>query len=98
MRLIFQEAGDRFWILERRNGFARGTLYRMIADDRFIGRQSFAEIQRCLDTVITASGCSAFHLVCGLRMFADGATQARICFLRRTPLFRGSLRDSGNSA
>ena len=58
-------AGARIWILKRRNGLARGIYYRRIADDRFSGKQIPAEAQRCLNTMISASGYSACQLVFG---------------------------------
>ena len=37
----------------------------MMADDRFSGRQVLTEVQWCLNSMISASGYSAFQLVFG---------------------------------
>ena len=53
------------WILERRNGLAQGIYNRSQKDDRFPGRQILAEVQWCLNTVISGGGFSAYQMVFG---------------------------------
>ena len=50
----FQRAGARARaeVLDRRNGLARGIYDRLIADDRFPGRQIPSEVQWRLDAAI----------------------------------------------
>ena len=61
----FQGAGAYRWILERRNGLARGIYYRLVADDSFSGKQIFAEVARCLYALISGGRYSAYQLVFG---------------------------------
>ena len=61
IKLFSQGAGARPWILERRNGLARGIYNRMMADGRFSGKQVLTGAQWCLNTLISASGHSAFQ-------------------------------------
>ena len=42
------------WILELRNDLARGIDYRLIAGDRYIGRQFLADARRRLDAMVPA--------------------------------------------
>ena len=53
------------WILERRNGFARGSYRRLKEDDRFSGRQIPAEVQWRPNTRISGGGFSAYQTVFG---------------------------------
>ena len=45
MKILLQEAGARPWILERRDGLARGIYNYLFADDRRPGRQILAGAQ-----------------------------------------------------
>ena len=90
IKLFFQGVGVHPWILERRNGLARGIYKRMMADGRFSGRRVLTEVQWCLNTLIPASEYSAFQLV-------FGSNPAMICFLPRIPRRRGSSPNIGNS-
>ena len=65
IKLFFQGVGDHPWILERRNGLARGIYNRMMADGRFSGKQVLTEVQWRLNALISASGYSAFQLAFG---------------------------------
>ena len=53
---FFGRAGERPWILERRNGLARGIKCRLFADDRCSGRQSLAATPWRLNSMISAMG------------------------------------------
>ena len=64
-KLLFQDVGAHAWILERRNGLARGISNRLREDDRFSGKQILAEALWCLNTLISRSGFSAYRLVFG---------------------------------
>ena len=55
--------GARPRILERRNGLARGICNRLVADDRFSGKQFSAEGQRRLNSLISGGGFSPYQLV-----------------------------------
>ena len=62
---IFQGVGAHPWILERRNGLARGIYNRLKADRYYTGPQILAEAQWRLNTLVSASGYSAYQLVFG---------------------------------
>ena len=64
-KLVFQGAGAHPWILERRNGLARGIYNRLKADRYYTGPQILAEAQWRLNTLVSASGYSAYQLVFG---------------------------------
>ena len=53
------------WILERRNGLARGIYNRLKEDRHYTGPQILTEVQWCLNTLVSASGYSAYQLVFG---------------------------------
>ena len=53
------------WLLERRNGLARGIYDRLVADARFASKKIFAEPQYRLHTLLRPSGSSAYQLVFG---------------------------------
>ena len=53
IKLVFQGGGAHPWILERRNGLARGIYNRLKAGRR---PQMSAEAQWCLNTLVSASG------------------------------------------
>ena len=57
--------GSHPWILERRNGLARGIYNRMKADGRYAGWQLITEIQFCLNTMLASNGFSAYQMVFG---------------------------------
>ena len=45
IKLIFQGVGAHPWLLERRNGLARGIFYRLMEDDRFSRGRILSEVQ-----------------------------------------------------
>ena len=53
IKLLFQGVGAHRWLLERRNGLARGIYNRLKEDNRFPGKQILAEVQVCLNTFIS---------------------------------------------
>ena len=53
------------WLLERRNGLARGIYNRLIEDDRFSNKTIPSEVQWRLNTMLSASGFSAYQMVFG---------------------------------
>ena len=65
IKLLSQGVGAHPWILERRNGLARGSFNRLSENDRYSGRQILAEAQWRLNTMISASGYSASRFVFG---------------------------------
>ena len=60
IKFHLQGAGAHPWILERRSGLARGSYSRLVADGRFLSKQSVSEVQWCLNTCIPGGGFSAF--------------------------------------
>ena len=62
---MFQGVGAHPWILERRNGLARGIYNRLHAEKFYSGAQILSEVQWCLNTMVSASGFSAYQLVFG---------------------------------
>ena len=60
IKLLFQGVGAHPWLLERRNGLARGIYNRLVEDDRFSSEKILGEVQWCLNTVLSTSGFSAF--------------------------------------
>ena len=65
IKLVFQGVGAHPWILERRNGLARGIYSRLQADRYYAGSQTLTAAQWCLNTMVSASGYSAYQLVFG---------------------------------
>ena len=65
IKLVFQGVGAHPWVLKRRNGLQRGILNRLLADRYYAGSQILTEVQRRLNTMLSASGYSAYHLVFG---------------------------------
>ena len=65
IQLVLQGVGAHPWILERRNGLARGIHNRLKAGRYYTGPQTLAEAQRCLDNLVSAGGYSAYQLVFG---------------------------------
>ena len=65
IKLLLQGVGAHPWILERRNGLARGIYNRLEEDDRFPGGQILAEAQWCLNTLISGGGFLANQMVFG---------------------------------
>ena len=65
IKVQFRGAGARPWILERRNGLARGTFNRLAADGRSSGKQVISKVQCCLNTLISGGGYSAYQLAFG---------------------------------
>ena len=65
IKLVFQGVGAHPWILERRNGLARGIYNRLQADRYNAGSQILTEVQWCLDTMVSPSGSSDYQLVFG---------------------------------
>ena len=62
LKLEFQEVGAQPWISERRNGLARGIYNRLQANRYYTGSQILTEAQWFLNTVVSASGYSAFSI------------------------------------
>ena len=65
IKLVLQGAGAHPWILERRDGLARGSYNRLKADRVFSGSQISTKAQWCLNSMVSASGFSAYQLVFG---------------------------------
>ena len=65
IKLQYQGAGSRPWILERRNGLARGTYNRMKADGRYAGRQLLTEVKFWLNAMLATNVFSAYQIVFG---------------------------------
>ena len=65
IKLVFQGVGAHPWISERRNGLARGIYNRLKEDRHYTGPQILTEVQWCLNTLVSASGYSAYQLVFG---------------------------------
>ena len=59
IRLQLQGARARPWLLERRNGIARGMDNRLVGGGRFSGKRILSEVQWCLGTLIFAGGFPA---------------------------------------
>ena len=75
------------WILGRRNGLARGTYGRLKADRFYTGSQILAEAQRYLNTIVSASGYSAYQLVFGsnpMDLYGWGDTDEDLLLARDT--------------
>ena len=65
IKLHFQGVGDHPWLMERRNGLARGICHRLIEDDRFMNKTILAEVRWRPNSMLSASGFSAHHMVFG---------------------------------
>ena len=65
IKLLFRGAGAHPWILERRNGLARGVYKRRKADDPCPSKQILADAQWCLRTLISGGAFSAYQMVFG---------------------------------
>ena len=65
IKLQFRRVGARPWIHERRNGPARGIRSRLLADDRYSGKQVSVEVQGRLHALISGGEYSAYQLVFG---------------------------------
>ena len=65
IQLLLQGVGAYTWILERRNGLARGTYTGLVKDGRFSGEQPLAEAQWSLNTLISGGRRSAYRMVFG---------------------------------
>ena len=63
VKLQFQGVGAHPWMLERRNGLARGIYNRIREGGRFSGRQILSEVQWRLNALISAGGFSAYRMV-----------------------------------
>ena len=61
----FQGVGAHPWLSDRRNGLARGIYDRVNGNYRFSSGQILWEVQWCLNTMISASGFSAYQMVFG---------------------------------
>ena len=64
-QIAYSRVGAHSWILERRNGLARGNYNRLKGGDRFSGKQILAEVQWRPNTLISGSGFPAYQLVFG---------------------------------
>ena len=62
IKLQFQRVGAHPWLLERRDGPARGIYNRLIGDDRLLNKTILAEVQWCLNAMLSASGFSASQM------------------------------------
>ena len=58
--VVFQGVGAHPWILERRNGLARGIYNRLKEGRYYTGPQILSEAQWRLNTLVSASGYSAY--------------------------------------
>ena len=65
IKLVIQGVGAHPWILERRNGLARGIYNRLKGGRQYTGPQILAEVQWCLNTLVSASVYPAYQLVFG---------------------------------
>ena len=95
IKLVFQGAGDHPWILDRRRGLVRGIRNRLKADRFFTGPQILAEAQWCLNSRVSASGCSAYQLVLGSNptdLYGRGDTDEDLLFAQDTSISGQSAR------
>ena len=65
IKSVSQGVGAHPWLLGRRNGLARGIYNRLIEDDRFSRSRILSEVQWRLNTMLSASGFSAYQMVFG---------------------------------
>ena len=83
IKMVCQEAGAHPWILERRNGLARG-IYSRLKAGRFPSRQQIlTQAPRNLDTMVSASGYSAYEPVIGVNpmdLYGWGDTDEDLLF------------------
>ena len=89
IKLLPQGFGARPWILERRNGLARGVYNRWVEADRFSGKQIVAEARWCLNTLVYGGGYSAYKLVFGpnpVDLFSWGDTHEDLRFAQGASL------------
>ena len=96
IKLVFQGAGAHPWILERRNALARGIYTRLKADRYYTGPQILAEAQWCLNTLVSASGYSAYQLVFGsspMDLYGWGDADDDLLFAQDT-----RFRDTSNGS
>ena len=94
MKILFQGAGARPRILERRNGLARGIYNYLFADDRCPGRQILAGAQRFSER--HDFGQRALGRI--QWAFMDGVIKKRTRFSPRTRPFRVSMCSSRSFA
>ena len=86
---FFMGFGAHPWLLERRNGLARGIFNRLIEDDRFPSGQILGEVQRCLNSMLASSGFSAYQMVFGSNpadLFGWGDSDEDLLFAQGTSL------------
>ena len=65
IKVQFRGVGAHPWLLERRNGPARGIYNRLVEDDRFSKKMILLEAQWCLNTMLSACRFSAHQMVLG---------------------------------
>ena len=65
IKLHFQGVGAHPWLLERRNGLARGIYNRLVEDGRFLSKTFLSEVQWCLNAMLSSGGFSAYQMVFG---------------------------------
>ena len=65
IKLLFQCVGAHPKVVGRRNGIAHRIYNRLRSDDRFPGEQILAEVQWCLNTLISEGGFSTYQMVFG---------------------------------
>ena len=80
----FQGVGAPSWVLEPRNGLARGIFRRLVADDRFPGKQFSIGVLRHHNALLSGGGRSAYQMVFGsnavdLFGWGDGKDEDLIC-------------------
>ena len=63
MKTQFQGVGANHWLLEGRNGVARGVFGRFAAGYRFSSKQFLSEVQWRLNSLLLAGAHSAYQLV-----------------------------------
>ena len=65
VKIQFQGTGARLWLPGRTNGFARGAYFRLATDGRLSNKQIPSKVQRCLNSLLSAGGYSAYQPVFG---------------------------------
>ena len=65
IKLLFQGVGAHPWVLERRNGLARGICTRLKEGDLLSGKQILAVVDWRLNSLVPGGGFSAYQMVFG---------------------------------
>ena len=77
------------WLLDRRNGLARGTDSRLNGDGRSSSRQILSDVRWCPKTVLAARGFSAYQMVFGSKpvgLLGSDDDNEHLAFARHTSL------------